>query len=727
MARQNKNGYYININGSIGEKYEKIGLFQSTEAFTSHEENPGSEQITLHLGAQVGRVRWPVSDNAKMNADSFNSDAFPARLATTENIVALETSTDTISDKYLRPLEIGQNVEFADGITPPAGADLVVLRGTKLGTLENNIAFAPNYGMKLVAHHLPDSQPQHSSQVLDMDGPEASKIRVAGLHSATRVKQLGKFDQLGLKDHAFALASNFTKSGGLEANGSTTGFGLAVFKSKSKKRTAVRGTNTLQTLAFRSQEANGPLTAGHSEKDKHQFFQNKDGEFCNSAHIHTNAYYTNDSVKFDAPLKFEFADVPETQEGIFPVKCHLQFNPDADHDWQGKTRKGRWEWWTSVFWEPVRYDTVPPFETIREPLEIEIPSTFYRGDSHITAHDGGGGVGGGDGDGSGDGSGSGSGDGSSGDGGSDGGSGLSVNFQNGDSATAGGPVITGTDREAKKRAKARRAKRIRDSIIPGYVDYATIPNVGHISALAYESEDGLGFQYTNEAIMNESGVSSQMPTASGILAFGPPELYRGRMHKLNADIPDNVSDLSVMLWGDTKLGFGYAADNGKDVVSGWTIQRDTNGFLAIDVLDSAGATDTSKSLKVCSSLRLCGNAAFEDDGILTAIASSGETGHSVSVLGGPSGSAPYDGGDLILGGGSSGGTGGSVCIDGGLGSSVDGDIYIGKNRGKLSFFNATPQAKPEITGSRSDDLQSVLSQLLTAFDDYGLITNSTTA
>ena len=116
------------------------------------------------------------------------------------------------------------------------------------------------------------------------------------------------------------------------------------------------------------------------------------------------------------------------------------------------------------------------------------------------------------------------------------------------------------------------------------------------------------------------------------------------------------------------------------------------------------------------------------------------TGSGVYVAGGEDtyvGSAG-NGGELSLkGGNSSNGAGGELYIGGGAGPAgngmailitPDGAVMAFHSVGgvpRVGFFDATPTAKPAVTGSRASG--AALASLLTALANLGLITNSSAA
>lgn len=141
--------------------------------------------------------------------------------------------------------------------------------------------------------------------------------------------------------------------------------GLAVFQSgrpffpagTGGRDTVVR-TPSQDVLAFLSYGQGGPLTAGHPTGDKHKVGDNVDGDIANSAHIHINAKYTNDSIKYDGRLNFVPVNEPPVGASLIPVRVHLQWNPGMADPHLCGDEDGGWDLWTTV----PRLIVEPPVE-----------------------------------------------------------------------------------------------------------------------------------------------------------------------------------------------------------------------------------------------------------------------------------------------------------------------------------------------------------------------------
>lgn len=116
-----------------------------------------------------------------------------------------------------------------------------------------------------------------------------------------------------------------------------------------------------------------------------------------------------------------------------------------------------------------------------------------------------------------------------------------------------------------------------------------LPQTSHVKALGQLASDKQSYVYTRDPVLNTDGSVVTRATGPGILAFGPPELTTQRTFAVTNETP--ISDLSafqVMLYGDTKLGFGCTDDTASAIVSGTTIgKRSDNGLEFTTVDDEA--------------------------------------------------------------------------------------------------------------------------------------------
>ena len=234
------------------------------------------------------------------------------------------------------------------------------------GHAKRDIFFITSGG-PIVSHHAGNQPNQYDRFVYEIQGDELHPTKKGGFSTFTIVKWQHP-GCAGGKAHLASVALNFTGDTG-------PGWGLAAFMTKKVGGAAPQTTQPVTTsgpkgaapprkgrkpgqfkesgkaisvLAYLSQEKKGPLFPGHPTSDQHRYpGVNKDGEALNAAHNHTNTFFSNGSVIFDAPIAFRPVFWPNPGTSLIPTQCYIEFDPAATHPGVcGKVGKGLWKIWT---------------------------------------------------------------------------------------------------------------------------------------------------------------------------------------------------------------------------------------------------------------------------------------------------------------------------------------------------------------------------------------------
>lgn len=552
---------------------------------------PGVASATFNKMHPAGYVCWPVERRQEIGADGLVCGALPARLSDDGKKVYLldKLGEDTDTD-VARPMEVGKEIVVADGT---AG---IVVRGAALGTAQNHIFF-PASG-PLWAHNRHPKAPEKSSMVKDYDEKDQSKTIEGGLHTVFRVAKLPRVvsPPFKMNETDTVVALNWAESGGQEANGSTSGYGLIALPAKAG-RTQSPQARKLVAYGFAAYEkTKGPFTVGiQTEGNRHFIGSNNDGERMYQLAIHTDAIFTDESDALERNAPIEFSSGTENAlplSGTVKARAEIVWDRQPKHiNAKGQPVDGKWR---------IRYKL--------NDIQIEPGLTPY--DPHF---------GGGDGD----------------------GDNVRINIRNfppfrwgpGEQAFSSwfpqprpciqninppkprGP-ITGAGRSSQAK---------RDSVYQTFgftvQEAAAMPFIAHVVSTAQLTSvvpiSGIGGilscppAYTRPPETIALDAFPIPGTGNGILHFAPPELFEHQLRHDFSDYPSAVSTPTYNVYssgsaggGNAILGFGRASSDLGSVVDGWRMfvgdgtGGTTAGGLYVRPIDADGALEATREFCV---------------------------------------------------------------------------------------------------------------------------------
>ncbi len=621
----------LSLNVEIGSKLRKVDRtsYLMGAAFTTDEKGSGLGVFdAVKLTDPMNIHWWKTTDLQRGGYGSWFSSV-PVGTQTDEDgksIQVLPMEYRATPDEDYEPKDAIFGANY--GGQMPAGVTGIASYST--GHTRRDL-FVVVGGGPIVSHHEGVDPNKYDRYIYEIIGDGLNHDKKGGFSTFTVVKR--QVGGCGGGDPVKAsVALNFTGDTG-------PGFGLTAFKTKTVKTIQrvytgpqgdvsgpprfVESVEAKSTLAYLSREKKGPLYSGHPTADKHKIGVNDDGETLNAGHNHTDALFSNGSVIFDGPIKFEPTFWPNPGRSLIPVKCFIQWDPAPPYEGPcGNTLYGKWAVWTEnpswIVEPPPRYPppSRPPEDPPRKPpitgpphdispVEKAAPSRYGKPkDRGPTTGNGGG------------------------NGGKGGGTDddweaprairipedsiLPVLTDSTKGGASGVPQEEG-DLEWQSGIKGAE-RRLVDLTGMTTEQWYKSPHTFHAFATGkiattpnWSNATPYAYTYNDEVIYVE-GETIQAPksfkpgSADGGECFAPPEVTKSTARY--ADKPASHSATYFGLWGDTTLEWGYMAeDEASSHVRGAAIGLGSDAAgnserLILEFFDSAGATDTDKALVV---------------------------------------------------------------------------------------------------------------------------------